>query len=315
MPDVQQRCVVQHIENKRYGCSTGDLRLVRRIGGRWPTAHYFPDPAEIDRIALVILHVHLFAEKDVVSRKPGSSRYHPRLRAFMRCCFNLPEVDALFARARDYAQTERWTLTPSATQRLTQPKSEFLSARGRCWRAWPMGTLIQCAQRWQKPSRTANSPAPTTGLVSARAQERLGRLGTVENPTQAQKRKISREEARKTQADWLLDFGSPGSPFFGVDEEYYLSLVEWTGRRLRKDKRGYLPANLQTVLDQFELDAKAWANNVKSYGSLFDRTAGKAEQLLDFAKSRGRRWFRGRDGSESLYLSDRNHVSRRPKSA
>lgn len=152
-------------------------------------------------------------------------------------------------------------------------------------------------------------------LVSARAQERRERLGTVENPTQAQKREISREEARKTQADWLLDFGSPGSPFFGVDEEYYLSLVEWTGRHLREDKPGYLPADLRKILDRFDLDAEAWAKNVESYGGLFYRIAGKAEQLLDFAKSRGQRWFLGRNGSESLYRSDRNHILARQKAA
>jgi hypothetical protein len=92
-------------------------------------------------------------------------------------------------------------------------------------------------------------------------------------------------------------------------------LVEWTGRHLRKDKPGYLPANLQTVLNRFELDTKAWAKNVESYGGLFHRIAGKAEQLLDFAKSRGQRWFLGRNGSESLYRSDRNHLSSRQKAA
>jgi len=152
-------------------------------------------------------------------------------------------------------------------------------------------------------------------LVSRRAQERLEMLGTVENPTQVQKREISREEVRKTRADWLMDFGSQESPFFGVDEEYYLSLVEWTGRHLRHDKPGYLPVNLQTALDRFDLDAKAWTKNVEAYGGLFHRIAGKTEQLVDFAKTRGQRWFRGKGGSESLYRSDRNNVLSRQKAA
>ena len=42
-------------------------------------------------------------------------------------------------------------------------------------------------------------------VVSRRAQERLERLGTVENPTQARKREICREEDR--HLDWR-DSGS-----------------------------------------------------------------------------------------------------------
>jgi len=152
-------------------------------------------------------------------------------------------------------------------------------------------------------------------VVSRRARERVERLGPVEKPTQAQKREISREEVRKSQADWLLDFGSQGSPFFGVDEEYYLSLVEWTGRHLRRDKPGYLPVDLRKVLDRFDLDATAWAKNVETYGSLFYRIVGKAEQLLACAKSSGQRWFRGRSASETLYRSDRARVTARQKAA
>lgn len=85
----------------------------------------------------------------------------------------------------------------------------------------------------------------------------------------------------------------------------YVALVEWTGRNIRADKPGYIPVGLESVLDRYGLDAAEWAKNVASYGSLFHRLAGRAEQLLEYARSRGQHWFRGKEGSERLYRRER----------
>ena len=94
------------------------------------------------------------------------------------------------------------------------------------------------------------------------------------------------------------------SPFVDVDTEYYLSLVEWTGRNLREDKPGYIPVELEGLLERFSLDAQSWTQNLARYGSLFHRVAGAVEQLLDYARRRQQRWFRGQVGSQQLYVAD-----------
>ena len=138
-------------------------------------------------------------------------------------------------------------------------------------------------------------------VLSRRAAARLAQLGELEKPSYPQRQQIQREQRRRRQGSWLLDFESAESPFFGVDTEFYLSLVEWTGQNIREDKPGYIPVELEGLLDRFGLDAAHWSDNVKSYGSLFCRIAGRAEQLLDYARSRGQSWFRGRQGSAQLY--------------
>lgn len=140
-------------------------------------------------------------------------------------------------------------------------------------------------------------------VISRRAKERLERLGEVKSPTQAQRREIAREEKHCERSQWLVALEGEGSAFSGMDEEAYLSLVEWTGRNIRVDKPGYIPVGLESVLDRFDLDASAWAENVAAYGSLFHRIAGSAEQLLSYARRKGQNWFRGRDGSDHLYRS------------
>jgi len=138
-------------------------------------------------------------------------------------------------------------------------------------------------------------------VIAQRGKARLEALSEVTNPTAEQKRQIECEQKRQVGADWLLDFSEESSPFAGVDTAYYVSLVEWTGRTIRADKPGSIPADLESVLDRFGVDAQSWATSVAAYGSLFYRIAGKVEQLLDYAHRRGQVWFRGQQGSDRLY--------------
>jgi putative transposase len=105
--------------------------------------------------------------------------------------------------------------------------------------------------------------------------------------SQNQQQQIEREASLQAGADWLLDFSDDSSPFADVDVEYYLSLVEWTGRTMRADKPGSISVEMERVLDRFGIDARHWASNVRSYGRLFYRIAGRVEQQLGYAQRRG----------------------------
>jgi REP element-mobilizing transposase RayT len=145
-------------------------------------------------------------------------------------------------------------------------------------------------------------------MMACRASSRLKELGAVKSATYTQKKQIEREQLRERQKEWLLDLDSSDTPFSEVDTDYYLRLVEWTGQNIRADKLGYIPLELESVLNRFELDAANWCENVKSYGSLFHRMVGRAEQLLDYAQRQGQRWFRGRAGSEQLFAAAANQL-------
>ena len=186
----------------------------------------------------------------------------------------------------------------------------FWEGRFKCQRLMDPGSILACmAYVDLNPVRAriadglddSDFTSVYDRVYAQRAKARLEKLGEPSNPTVEQERQIKRELARKSGADWLFDFADPSSPFAGVECEYYLSLVEWTGQRIRSDKPGSLPVNLKPVLDRFGLDAVEWADNVASYGSLFHRIAGKVEQLLSYARGRGQSWFCGRSGSARLY--------------
>jgi len=138
-------------------------------------------------------------------------------------------------------------------------------------------------------------------MMAGRARQRLDKAEKLVGPTLAQKRMIDKEEEQSGRADWLLDLDGPESPLAGLGLEYYLSLVEWTGCQIRDDKPGCLPAEIKPVLERFALDTGQWVKNVEGYGSLFYRVAGQLERMLEQAREKGQRWFRGRSGSGRLY--------------
>lgn len=81
--------------------------------------------------------------------------------------------------------------------------------------------------------------------------------------------------------------------FLSLALSEYLQLLDWTGRQLRKDKQGTIPAHLLPILERLKLDAARWPKVVAEFPRLFRSAAGRAEQLMREARRRGRRWLQG----------------------
>ena len=60
----------------------------------------------------------------------------------------------------------------------------------------------------------------------------------------------------------------------------YIELVQWTGKQLRPDKRGAIPASAPNVLKRFENNPERWAVRVKAIGSGYWRVVGDALDLM-----------------------------------
>ena len=62
----------------------------------------------------------------------------------------------------------------------------------------------------------------------------------------------------------------------------YLTLVDYTGRCVRQDKRGAIPAQLPPILQRLNIDRKTWLNNAtcfeKNYQARFSRRARHAQK-------------------------------------
>jgi len=73
----------------------------------------------------------------------------------------------------------------------------------------------------------------------------------------------------------------------------YLALVDWTGRQVRQDKRGAIPADLKPILERLSLDPDLWVECVRKFGRWFHRAVGTSASLAARAASSGKQWFGG----------------------
>ena len=89
--------------------------------------------------------------------------------------------------------------------------------------------------------------------------------------------------------------------FLPLSLDDYLALLDWTGRQLRSDKRGSIPAELRPILERLSINADGWLENMLDFGRRFRRVIGRAASISDFARQRGRRWFQGQAASRLAF--------------
>ena len=66
---------------------------------------------------------------------------------------------------------------------------------------------------------------------------------------------------------------------FGFRE--YLALLDWTGRIIRDDKRGYIDTTLPPLLDRLEITADQWRMNTTQFEALHPKRFNRIIPQLD----------------------------------
>ena len=59
----------------------------------------------------------------------------------------------------------------------------------------------------------------------------------------------------------------------------YLELVDWTGRIIRDDKRGAIPASSDGILNRLGIDESQWLTMTKGFEECFRTFAGSEQHL------------------------------------
>ena len=74
---------------------------------------------------------------------------------------------------------------------------------------------------------------------------------------------------------------------------HYLELVDWTGRVIRKDKHGAIPANVEPILDRLGFDESTWLEGIKLFGQPLFQFIGPANMIRQAAVANQKSWYRG----------------------
>ncbi|WP_316365614.1 hypothetical protein [Candidatus Thiodiazotropha sp. CDECU1] len=68
-----------------------------------------------------------------------------------------------------------------------------------------------------------------------------------------------------------------GLPFRLTD---YLALVDWTGRAILENKRGYIDDNQPPILERLQIDTKHWLYMTQHFESRFKGLVGMSHRLM-----------------------------------
>ena len=109
------------------------------------------------------------------------------------------------------------------------------------------------------------------------------------------KERIREHLGKSHHADNLLimdgdNAKSQGLPFYLND---YLELLDWSGRAIRENKSGSIPANLEPILSRLQISPDTWMNQVNHFGKRYFRVAGSKELIKSIALKIGLKWMNG----------------------
>ncbi len=80
---------------------------------------------------------------------------------------------------------------------------------------------------------------------------------------------------------WVLDRLRHLAGLFGIEV-----LLDWTGRELRRDKSGAIPADLAPILDRLGVDGSNWVRTVREFGRTSTRSSSSMECRVSFPPAR-----------------------------
>ncbi|WP_145055901.1 transposase [Lignipirellula cremea] len=210
----------------------------------------------------------------------------------------------------------RWLAEPIARRANKEDEctGRFWEGRYKCQPLLDEAALLACSVYVDlNPVRAGIAATPETSRHTSgyeRIEASKVEIGTIRhsdtpNPEQAPR-----------QDDWLspieLDKQSERSTtrsarrasdrgYLSLDLTAYLKLLDWTGRQIRRGKRGSIPSDLALILERLQISADLWVNTVQNFRKLFHRAAGSPTTLAAEAARRGKRWLAGMQTSRECF--------------
>ena len=83
----------------------------------------------------------------------------------------------------------------------------------------------------------------------------------------------------------------------------YLELVDWAGRILREDKRGYIPEHVPPILTRLGLEPEGYLLHIKNRREKAPPlVVGSVQQIRRLAERLNQRFLKGLGEARTLYL-------------
>ncbi|MDH1313117.1 transposase, partial [Shewanella xiamenensis] len=99
-----------------------------------------------------------------------------------------------------------------------------------------------------------------------------------------------------------------GIPFHFAD---YLELIDWTGRAIRHDKKGFIDNLRPKLLNELGIVSDAWLLSAKEFRRQYSGVSGRWDAMCAFKHKQGGKWCRGKSHSQALHPEQINGLTLR----
>ncbi|NLQ21644.1 transposase [Shewanella sp. S-1] len=90
-----------------------------------------------------------------------------------------------------------------------------------------------------------------------------------------------------------------GIPFHFAD---YLELIDWTGRAMRLDKKGYINNQRPKLLNELGISPDTWLTSAKEFRRQYSGISGQWDSMCEFKKQHNcGKWCKGKASSQALH--------------
>ena len=100
------------------------------------------------------------------------------------------------------------------------------------------------------------------------------------------------QERIKYENSKLLAFGK-GDNELPFSLSAYLDLVDYSGRAIVANKRGFIPDELPPILERLNLNPDTWLDELNNFKSIGITAVGTVDQLKAFCKQVGKQFAKG----------------------
>jgi len=133
------------------------------------------------------------------------------------------------------------------------------------------------------------------------------RIRTVSQTSPAKRHKKTKTKSQRAKLKLLPFTGherqsqpARGIPFPFKD---YLTLIDWTGRAIRDDKKSAIPNHIAPILQRLQINENAWLTNVSYFEHRFVKVAGQLDAVRRYSRKLKQAWLKGQTHCRSLYYS------------